>query len=617
MTIKIFSIFMVFIGAVFLLLSFPPAIKISRKLIGQVRRQWLVILYLMGFFVSGYIFFDIILISHLSFPLELVTGGVFLGGAVFVYIIINLSLSTVAALQKAEEAIRIARDDWESTFNAVTDMITVHDMDFNIIRANPAAMAVLGLQKPDALKKCFNCYHGTESPPDGCVSCQSLKTGKPSAIEVFEPHLNKHLDIRAMPRIGNDNRLVGLIHVVRDITERKQAEEENKNLAERLNRAEKMEALGLLAGGVAHDLNNVLGVVVGYAELLLYKENASSPIRPRLLDILNGGQKAAAIVQDLLTLARRGVPGKDVLNLNSVLSDCLKSPEVEQLLFFHSSVKIRSELEPDLPNISGSSVQLGKMIFNLISNASEAMPKGGALTIKTSCQYLDKSLHGYDEIREGGYVVLSVSDTGQGIPAADLKRIFDPFYSKKVMGRSGTGLGLAVVWGTVKDHRGYINVESKEGEGSAFTLYFPVTREKLSAERACISISEYMGKGESILVVDDVKAQQDLAAEMLHKLNYQVKCVSSGEEAVAFFTEHHADLMVLDMIMEPGMDGLDTYRRVLEIFPKQKAIILSGFSETERVQTAQALGAGACVNKPYVIEKLGMAVKKELDRSPL
>lgn len=607
---------MVFTGAVFLLLSFPPAIKISRKLIGQVRRQWLVILYLMGFFVSGYIFFDIILISNLSFPLELVTGGVFLGGAVFVYIIINLSLSTVAALQKAEETIRIARDDWESTFNAVTDMVTVHDMEFNIIRANPAAMAILGLQQPDGifLKKCFNCYHGTESPPHGCVSCQSLKTGKPSAIEVFEPHLNKHLDIRSMPRIGNDNRLVGLIHVVRDITERKQAEEENKNLAERLNRAEKMEALGLLAGGVAHDLNNVLGVVVGYSELLLYQVNASSPIRPRLLDILNGGQKAAAIVQDLLTLARRGVPGKDVLNLNSVLSICLKSPEVEQLLFFHSSVQIRSELEPDLPNITGSSVQLGKTIFNLISNASEAMPKGGVLTIKTSFQYLDKSLRGYDEIREGGYVVLSVSDTGQGIPAADLKRIFEPFYSKKVMGRSGTGLGLAVVWGTVKDHRGYINVESKEGEGSAFTLYFPITRDELSAEPASISISEYMGEGESILVVDDVKAQRDLAVEMLHKLNYQVSCVSSGEEAVAFFAEHQADLMVLDMIMEPGMDGLDTYRRVLEIFPKQKAIILSGFSETERVHAAQALGAGACVKKPYVLEKLGMAVKKELDR---
>ena len=206
---------------------------------------------------------------------------------------------------------------------------------------------------------------------------------------------------------------------------------------------------------------------------------------------------------------------------------------------YHPSVKIKTDLEPDLLNISGSSVHLGKTLFNLISNASEAMPKGGILTIKTANQYLDKPIQGYDEIREGDYVVLSVSDTGEGIPAADLKRIFEPFYTKKVMGRSGTGLGLAVVWGTVKDHHGYINVQSEEGKGSTFTLYFPVTREEITAEAVAVSISEYMGKGESILVVDDVKEQRDLAAEMLRKLNYNVASVSSGEEAVAYLKEHH------------------------------------------------------------------------------
>jgi CheY-like chemotaxis protein len=173
---------------------------------------------------------------------------------------------------------------------------------------------------------------------------------------------------------------------------------------------------------------------------------------------------------------------------------------------------------------------------------------------------------------------------------------------------------LAVVWGTVKDHNGYINVESEEGKWSIFTLYFPVTREDITAEAAAISISEYMGKGESILVVDDVKEQRDLAAGMLRKLNYNVSSVSSGEEAIAYLKEHKIDLLVLDMIMDPGMDGLDTYRNVLEIHPRQKAIIVSGFSESDRVITAQALGAGAYVRKPYVIEKLGLAVKTELDR---
>ena len=386
-------------------------------------------------------------------------------------------------------------------------------------------------------------------------------------------------------------------------------------LQERLQRAEKMEALGTLAGGVAHDLNNVLGIVIGYSEMLLMDTDGSDPIRPSLVTIMEGSEKAAAIVQDLLTLARRGVSGRKVLNLNRIITDCQKSPEFENLSFHHSYVTIKTDLEPDLLNISGSSVHLEKTLFNLVSNASESMTKGGIVTIKTANQYLDKPIQGYDEVREGDYVVLSVSDTGEGIPAADLKRIFEPFYTKKVMVRSGTGLGLAVVWGTVKDHYGYINVESEEGKGSTFTLYFPVTREDISAERVAVAISEYMGHGESILVVDDVKGQRDLAAEMLQTLNYNVASVSSGEEAVTYLKEHHADLMVLDMIMDPGMDGLDTYRSVLEIYPGQKAIIVSGFSETNRVNAAQALGAGAYVRKPYVIEKLGLAVRNELDRT--
>jgi PAS domain S-box-containing protein len=405
-----------------------------------------------------------------------------------------------------------------------------------------------------------------------------------------------------------------LIVTFNDITERKQAEEEKRILVERLQRSEKMESLGFLAGGVAHDLNNVLGVVVGYAELILESADAASPIKPHLVNIMNGGQKAAAIVNDLLTLARRGVSGKDVLNLNKIIADCQQSPEFEKLYSYHTDVKINTDLEPDQPNITCSSVHLGKSLYNLVSNACEAMPKGGIVTIRTSSQYLDRPIHGYDEIRSGDYVVLSVSDTGEGINNNDLNRIFEPFYTKKVMGRSGTGLGLAVVWGTVRDHNGYINVQSEKGKGSTFTLYFPVTREDIAAGGVAVAISEYMGKGESILVVDDVTEQRDLAAGMLRTLNYNVSGVSSGDEAAAYMKEHRADLMVLDMIMEPGMDGLDTYKSVLAIRPKQKAIIVSGFSESDRVHEAQGLGAGAYVRKPYIKEKLGVAVRKELDR---
>lgn len=406
-----------------------------------------------------------------------------------------------------------------------------------------------------------------------------------------------------------------VLSIVRDITQQRLAEEERREFEERLQRAEKMEALGVLAGGVAHDLNNVLGIVVGYAEMLADEASESGSLSSYAREILQAGERAGAIVQDLLTLTRRGVPSRSVLNLNRIIIDCMASPEFAKLSSHHPGVKVTTDLEADLLNLSGSSVHLGKSFFNLVSNAAEAMPGGGTVTVKTANQYLDQPLSGYDRVREGDYVVLTITDTGQGISGSDLKRIFEPFYTKKVMGRSGTGLGLAVVWGTVKDHHGYINVESEPDRGTTFTLYIPVTREEITPEGPVLSVAAYLGNGESILVVDDVKEQRELATKMLAKLNYRVNAVANGEEAVEYLQHHRVDLVILDMIMDPGLDGLATYRNILEIQPRQKAIIVSGFSETERVVKARELGAGAYVKKPYVLEKLGVAVRKELDRA--
>ncbi|OPY14007.1 MAG: Blue-light-activated protein [Syntrophus sp. PtaB.Bin138] len=399
----------------------------------------------------------------------------------------------------------------------------------------------------------------------------------------------------------------------RDITDRRRAEAEHRALEERLQRAERMEALGLLAGGVAHDLNNVIGILIGYSELLLDEVDSASPLRPHAEYIKVGGERAAAIIQDLLTLARRGVQTRDVVNLNSVIEDLHDSPELQKLCSFHPHVKVETVCAPDLLNVKGSPVHLRKTVMNLVSNAAEAMPRGGIVSIQTTNRYLDRPVPGYDEIHEGDFVVLSVSDTGEGISADDMKRMFEPFYTKKIMGRSGTGLGLAVVWGTVKDHDGYINVQSVEGKGTTFTLYFPVTREEAPDERQSIPVSEYMGRGESILVVDDVQGQRELAGRMLTKLNYRVTMAGSGEAAVAHLEKNGVDLIVLDMIMDPGMDGLDTYRKILEVRPEQKAIIVSGFSESDRVRQAQAMGAGAYIRKPYHSENLGLAVRKALD----
>ena len=182
------------------------------------------------------------------------------------------------------------------------------------------------------------------------------------------------------------------------------------------------------------------------------------------------------------------------------------------------------------------------------------------------------------------------------------------------MGRSGTGLGMVVVWGTVRDHKGHIDVKSDEGTGTLFELYFPVTRQQFVREESQFFIDDYFGNGESVLVVDDIKEQRELAYEMLKSLKYRVTTLSSGEDAVEYIKKNRVELLLLDMIMDPGIDGLDTYKRILKIRPNQKAIIVSGYSETDRVREARKLGVGSYIKKPYLMEKIARVVKDELDK---
>jgi CheY-like chemotaxis protein len=376
-----------------------------------------------------------------------------------------------------------------------------------------------------------------------------------------------------------------------------------------------MEAIGMLAGGVAHDLNNVLSGLVSYPQLLLMDLAPDSPMRERVEKIQASGERAAHIVQDMLTLARRGVAVSESVNLNTVVEDYLKSPEYETLRRHQPSFELILDLSPDLLAVSGSPFHLSKTIMNLVSNAAEAVSENGTVTIATENRYIDQPIRGYDDVAVGDYVVLRVSDTGVGISEQDVERIFEPFYTKKVMGRSGTGLGMAVVWGTVKDHNGYVDVKSRQGVGTTISVFLPVSAEVAAGAESVEATDEYRGSGETILVVDDVADQRDLAEAMLGRLGYQVASVDSGEAAVAFLQKRPVDLVILDMIMDPGIDGLETYRRILQIRPGQKAIIASGFSESARVRQAEALGVGAYVKKPYLLEAIGPAIRAELDRS--
>ncbi len=345
----------------------------------------------------------------------------------------------------------------------------------------------------------------------------------------------------------------------------------------------------------------------------MLKLPAGSQFRKAIETIKESGERAVAIVQDLLTVARGVATAKEPLNLNDLIGDYLYSPEFNKLKQFHPTVTVKTHLDTDLLNISGSHVHIRKVMMNLVSNASEAIKGSGNVTISTVNRYVDTPLRGYDDINVGEYAVLAVSDDGSGISSDDLERVFEPFYTKKVMGRSGTGLGLAVVWNVLQDHKGYIDVTSNEN-GTTFELFFPITREDISAKDFSIPFKDLKGAGEKILVVDDVKSQRDISCKMLETFGYKTKAVSSGEEAVEYLKENTVDLILLDMIMNPGINGRETYERIIKIHPNQKAIIVSGFAETDEVKETQKLGAGKYIKKPLTIERIGLAVKKEMEK---
>jgi two-component system, cell cycle sensor histidine kinase and response regulator CckA len=427
-------------------------------------------------------------------------------------------------------------------------------------------------------------------------------------LQEHRAHLKSLVEERTNDLVRSNERLK------QEIAERARAEAEKRLLEASLKRAEKMEAIGMVAGTVAHDLNNILGSLVGYPDLLLLELPDDSPGRGALVAIRESGLRAAAVVRDLLTMARRGITSRQVLSLNEVVSNLMTSPELLSLRAQHPNARISANLAPDLLNTHGSAVHLSKAILNLVLNGLEALVGDGAVTISTANVDVDALGDRYEVVAKGAYVTVRVEDNGRGIPPADLERIFEPFYTRKVMGRSGTGLGMAIVWGTVKDHDGFVDVRSDEGMGTTFTLFLPATTEAVQVEPVTVHFEEYRGHGESVLVVDDVQPQRDLCAALLRKLGYSVTTVASGEEAIEHLTRSSVDLLILDMVMEPGLDGLETYRRILETHPGQKAVIASGFSESALVGEAQALGAGAYIRKPFTLETLAVVVRDELVR---
>jgi len=525
-------------------------------------------------------------------------------------------LEEVAEKNRAETFLRESEERFKMLFEYAPEAYYLNDLEGTLLDGNRKAEDLLGYKREELIGQNF-LQLGLLSTPDLQRAMELLTNnidGKPTGPDEFVLKKKQGhqvaVEISTIPiNLGGQDVVLG---IARDITKRKQAEEALRESEEKLTRSKKMESLGLLAGGVAHDLNNVLSGIVGYPELLLLDLPAESKLRKPIEAMKQSGKMAAAIVQDLITVARGVAITREPLNLSDLVEEYLHSPELSKLKQFHHNISIKTDLDSELFNVSGSRVHIGKALMNLVSNAAEAIKGGGIVTISTTNRYMDRPLRGYNDVTIGEYVILSVSDNGSGIPSDDLDRIFEPFYTKKIMGRSGTGLGLAVVWNIMLDHKGYIDVITGE-DGTTFELYFPMTRKEISEKERSLPIGDYKGHGETILVIDDEEPQRDISCKMLGVLGYQTTAVSSGEEAIDYLRINSVDLLVLDMIMDPGINGRETYERIREIHPRQKAIIVSGFAVTEDVKAAQKLGAGAYVKKPYTIEKIGLAVKEELE----
>ncbi len=393
--------------------------------------------------------------------------------------------------------------------------------------------------------------------------------------------------------------------------ERVQTEKERADLQQQVHQAKRMEAIGMLAGGVAHDLNNILSGSIGYADLLLRKIPEEEKLKRYLYEIRESGRRAAAIVADLLTLSRDAASDRHPVNINTLAAEYLASAEHQSLTERFPQIKFNHKFESSAPTISCSEIHMRKCIMNLIINAAEATSAGN-ITITTENKKLTTPVTFHDRTLEPGpYVMLSIADDGPGIPAENLEHIFDPFYSNKTLGHSGTGLGLTIVWNTVQDHDGFIEIKQPEKGGTIFALNFPAVKRESNP----VSVEDNIdieGHGEHVLIVDDEETVRTLAKKLLLDLGYQISVVSSGEEAIEFLDQHKVDLLLLDMLMEPGLNGYETFKRIRAKHPQQKAVIASGFSESHEVKKAQALGAGAYLKKPYTLKELGLAVKKEL-----
>jgi PAS domain S-box-containing protein len=501
----------------------------------------------------------------------------------------------ISERKRAREALIKLEREKRLILDSASELISFQTPDYRIVWANRACGESVQLAAQDLIgRKCHEIWHQSAEPCPHCPVTKVFKTGQAHEHEITSPDGRSWL-IRGSPVHDDDGALLGAVEVTLDITERKRMEQE-------LSRAKRLEAAGQLAGQIAHDFNNLLGPLVAYPDLIRDKIVSDARIDEMLADMEDAARQIADINQQLLTLGRRGHYKTERIRLDELAEQTVRAISIGD------TIEVRFDWAGDLLPIRGGRAQLARVLTNIITNAIEAMNKTGTLTLAAANAYLDAPLHRYTSVTIGEYVRLDISDTGGGIGPEIIDRVFEPFFTTKTADRRrGSGLGLAVAHTVVEDHNGYLCLQSQMGEGTTFSLFFPVDRSDETAEPASQELPR--GNGETVLVVDDDPLQLRIAERTLTQLNYKVKTAESGEHAVEYIKDHPQDILVVDMVMT-GIDGVETLRRVRALYPEQRSIIFSGFAPTQEVEEARALGALVFLPKPFSLTALAAAVHR-------
>jgi len=507
--------------------------------------------------------------------------------------------------KQAELALKKSENRYHELFDSVMEGFGIVDENEIVKFCNPAYVKIFEANSVEDLTgKCLLDYIPENQKKLILSETEVRKKGKSSQyeLEIITAKGNRKIILASIsPRFDDENNYIGAFGAIMDITE-------TKRLQEFASRAQRLETAGRIAGQVAHDFNNLLGPMMAYPDLIkneLPKDHSASKL---LNDIEKAAGTMADINQQLLTLSRRGHYTLETINLNDIITQSLNQIEMPPATLY-----IETELDQNLMNIKAGSSQILRVISNLINNARDAMQNKGYLYIQTENYYADKFSGKYGRVPKGEYAKVTITDTGCGISEDILHKMFDPFYSTKIADKHrGSGLGLSVVHAVMEDHGGYIDIQTKPGQGTSFYLYFPITRELVETPTS----DNIIGGTENILVVDDDALQREVALNLLIKLGYKAIAVESGEKAIEYLKENSLDLIILDMIMPDGIDGVETYKRALEINPEQKAIIVSGYAETEQVNLAMKLGADSFIRKPLTLKAVARAVRQELEKVP-